>query len=333
VAQLDHYMRVNLKPRHLQLVVALDDFRNIGQVAANASVTQPAVSKALAELERGLGVRLFERTARGVRPTIYGDCLVRHARTVIANLTQTRDELRGLMSGASGQVSIGMLSAAAIALVPAGLALFKQRSPGTTVLIREGTMESLLPELWSGKIDLIVGRLPSDSNAHGLEEKILSEEAVTLVAGPHHPLASRKRVRWADLREFPWVLPPVGALLREPLERVFERHGMPILNNRIETLSVHVIRAYLQLTDAIGVLPQDVSRHYRDLGLIVTLPLELPKLLRPVGMTWSRQRPLSPSAKLMTQCIEEAARSLKPPQVGPRHLAGAPRSATAPVAS
>jgi DNA-binding transcriptional LysR family regulator len=98
MAELDHYMRVNLKPKHLQLVVALDDFRNIGQVAANANVTQPAVSKALAELERGLGVRLFERTARGVRPTIYGECLVRHARSVIANLTQTRDELRALIS-------------------------------------------------------------------------------------------------------------------------------------------------------------------------------------------------------------------------------------------
>ncbi len=314
MAQLDHYMRVNLKPKHLQLIVALDDFRNIGQVAANANVTQPAVSKALAELERGLGVRLFDRTARGVRPTIYGECLVRHARSVIANLTQTRDELRALISGASGQVSIGMLSTAAITLVPRGLALLKQRSPGTTVLIREGTLEALIPDLWSGKIDLIVGRLPSEGNAHGLDEKILSEEAVTLVVGVHHPLLRRRRVRWADLRDYPWVLPPVGALLREPLERAFERHGVPIQNNRVETLSVHVIRAYVHLTDAIAVLPHDVSAHYRDLGLIATLPLEVPKLLRPVGITWSRQRPLSPSAKLMFECLEEAGRTPKSPR-------------------
>jgi DNA-binding transcriptional LysR family regulator len=327
MAELDHYMRVNLKPKHLQLVVALDDFRNIGQVAANANVTQPAVSKALAELERGLDVRLFERTARGVRPTIYGECLVRHARSVIANLTQTRDELRALISGASGQVTIGMLSTAAIALVPEALALLKQRSPGTTVLIREGTLEALIPDLWSGKIDLIVGRLASDRNAHGLDEKVLLEEAVTLVAGVRHPLLRRRRVRWADLRDFPWVLPPVGALLREPLERVFERHCIPIQNNRIETLSVHVIRAYLDLTDAIAVLPHDVSTHYRDLGLIATLPLELPKLLRPIGITWSQQRPLSPSAKLMFECLEEAVRVAKPRRAEAKpaqaHLAGA----------
>ena len=65
MAQLDRYLRVDLKPRHLRLLVTLDDFRNIGKAAGKANVTQPAISKALAELERGLGVKLFERSCRG----------------------------------------------------------------------------------------------------------------------------------------------------------------------------------------------------------------------------------------------------------------------------
>lgn len=309
--QFDSYIRAGLKPRHLHLLAALDDFRNVGKVAANANVTQPAVSKALAELERGLGVKLFERTARGIHPTVYGECLIRHARTVLDELTNARDELRGLISGASGSICIGALSTAAPALLPQSLTLLKQRSPGTTVLIREGTMESLLPELWSGKLDLIVGRLPNNGPAHGLDEKALTREAVTLVAGRHHPLTKRNRLRWADLKEFPWVLPPMGTLLREPLERAFERHAIPMPSNRVETLSVHIIRAYLQLTDAIAALAGDVSMHDQGLGLIAILPLELPKLLRPVGMTWSKERALSPSAKLMMRCLEEVAHPSK----------------------
>jgi DNA-binding transcriptional LysR family regulator len=308
---LDWYMRANLRPRHLQLLTALDDVRHVGRVAATLNVSQPAISKSLAEMEKGIGVKLFERTARGLHPTIYGESLIRHARSVLAELTLARDELRGLMSGAAGSVSVGTLSAAALTLLPQSLALLKKRSPGTTVLVREGSIESLLPDLWSGKLDMIVGRLPNDQSMHGLGEKILSEDAVTLVAGVGHPLTRRKRVRWSDLIAYPWVLPPVDTLLREPLERAFEQHGVPMPANRIETLSVQIIRAYLQLTEAIAFLAGDVSKHFKQLGLIAMLPLELPNVLRPVGMTWNRQRPLSPSAKLMMQCLEGAA---KPPR-------------------
>jgi DNA-binding transcriptional LysR family regulator len=308
MAQLDWYIRANLKPRHLQMLVSLDDFRNIGKVAASLNVTQPAVSKALAELERGVGLTLFERSSRGVEPTAYGACLIRHARTVLADLAQARDELRDLMLGSSGKASVGALPAAAPALLPRGLALLKKRSPGTTIFIREGTMDTLLPELRTGKLDLIVGTLPHNGAGRDLEEKILFEERTTVVAGRAHPLTRRRKLSWADLGNQPWVLPPAGSLLRDPLEEAFRRHGVPIPNNSIESLSVHVIVMYLQITDALACLSREVARHYEDSGLISILPLELPKLVRPVGVTWSRARPLSPSAILMMQCLEESLR-------------------------
>ena len=99
-------MRASLRPRHLQLLTALDDVRHVGRVAASLNVSQPAVSKTLAELEKGLGVKLFERTARGVHPTIYGASLIRHARSVLAELTLARDDLRGLMSGEIGRAHV-----------------------------------------------------------------------------------------------------------------------------------------------------------------------------------------------------------------------------------
>jgi DNA-binding transcriptional LysR family regulator len=84
--QLERYLRAGLTPRALRLVVALDDVRHVGRVAAFLHVTQPAVSKSLGELERGMGVRLFERTTLGLRPTAFGACLVHHARVLLASL-------------------------------------------------------------------------------------------------------------------------------------------------------------------------------------------------------------------------------------------------------
>jgi DNA-binding transcriptional LysR family regulator len=313
MSQLDAYIRTSLKPRHWQLLVALDDIRHLGKVAASINVSQPAISKTLGELERGLGLRLFERTARGVVPTAYGQCLIRHARTLLSELAQTRDELQGLASGGAGNIRVGVLATAALELLPRALAAFKAKQPGVFVLVREGIMETLLPELWLGNLDLIVGRLPQ-GGAQGLGEKTLMEEGVSVVTGRHHPLVKRKRLRWSDLKPYPWVLPPVNTLLREPLERLFEDHALAMPANRIETLSVHVIRAYLDYTDAIAALAADVSRYYESLGLLAILPLELPKLVRPVGMIWNRQRPVSPSTQSPMRCLEDVARVARSPK-------------------
>ena len=322
MAQLDWYMRANLKPRHLQMLVSLDDYRNIGKVAASLNVTQPAVSKALGELERGLGLGLFERSARGVNPTAYGECLIRHARTVLRDLAQARDELRDLMQGASGKTAVGALPAAAPALLPRAVALLKESSPTTTVFIREGTMDVLLVELRAGNLDLIVGTLPHNGAGRDLDEAILFEETTTVVSGRAHALTRRRKLKWADLGNYPWVLPPAGSLLRQPLEDAFQRHGVPIPGNLIESLSVHVIAMVLQTTSALACLSRDVARHYEESGLIAILPLELPKLVRPVGMTWSRARPPSPSTTLLMRCLEETVRRRQRATAGTGHLTG-----------
>jgi DNA-binding transcriptional LysR family regulator len=80
MAWLDAYARTRLKPRHLQSQVARGDIGHLGKVAASINVSQPAVSKTLGELERGLGLKLFGHAARGVIPNAYGQCLIRHAR-------------------------------------------------------------------------------------------------------------------------------------------------------------------------------------------------------------------------------------------------------------
>ena len=325
--QIDSYVRTSLKPRHLQLLVALDEIRHLGKVATSINVTQPAVSKALAELERGLGLKLFERTARGVHPTAYGECMIRHARAMLSGLAQARDELRGLVTGSAGSIRVGVLATAALELLPRALAQLKSQRPSMTVLVHEGTVEALLPELLLGNLDLIVGRLPSGRTAHGIGEKTLMEEGVSLVAGRNHPLARRRRLRWSDLKEYPWVLPPVNTLLREPLERAFEDHGLALPANRIETLSVPVIRAYLHHTTAIAALATDVSRYYESLGLLAILALDLPKLVRPVGVFWSRHRPTTPGTQALIECLESVARRAKPRRAIAEVPAGSPERA------
>ena len=119
MSQLDWYLTVNLKARHLRLLVAVNDFRNLRQVSSNSYITVPAVSKALGEIESALGVKLFERTVNGLRPTAYGECVVRHARTVLSNLNQAAEEIKALQTGSAGKVHVGALPTLISTIMPA----------------------------------------------------------------------------------------------------------------------------------------------------------------------------------------------------------------------
>jgi len=292
MAQLDWYIRANLKPRHLQLLVALDTFRHIGRAAASLNLSQPAVSLSLGELEKGLGLSLFERHARGVTPNAYGDCLVRHARRMLAGLEQAREELQALQAGTEGKVRVGALPATTPALMPQALAAFKREYPASQVMVSEGSMDALLPQLRGGSLDLLVGRLMSRV-ADDVTEEVLYDGLNVVVVRHDHPLARRRRLQWQDLQDFPWVLPPAGSLAREPLDAV-------------ETLSISVISGYLQHTQAIGVLSRLVALPLvRDKALSI-LPLELPDPRRPIGVTWLKERPLSPAALRLVGCLQQA---------------------------
>lgn len=317
MAQFDTYLRAQLRPRQLQMLIAVDDMRHLGRVAASMNVTQPAVSKALAKLESGLGLQLFERTTHDIRPTIYGASLIRSARVMIQNLAQARDDLRGLISGNSGTIRVGLLTTTGLALLPSSLVLLKTLHPEVTVIVREGFAATLVPELLLGNLDLIVGRLTDHGGTNALSQKTLMDENVTLVVGRHHPLAMRKRLRWSDLARYPWIMPPTNAQMREPLERAFHRHGLPIPANRVDTLSIPVICACLSQTDAIASLAEHTSRYYESLGLLARLPLTLPGPGRPIGVAWGRQYPLAPCTQALINCLEEVAHGIRPTSASP----------------
>lgn len=304
---IDSFWRGNLKLRHLRLLIVLDDHRHVGRVAAVMNLTQPAVSKALAEIEEGLGLKLFERMPRGIMPTTYGECLIQHARELDADLARARDRLKSLALGTSGSVSIGTLPAAASVLMPKALALFKRQLPDASVIVREGGFDALLPELRTRNIHLVVGTLMPYRSSSDLDEKVLGTKPLTLVARNQHPLTFRKTVSWQDIADCQWVLPTVGSPMRQPLEEVFLGNGIALPRNCLETTSTHLVRTYVSLTDAIAFMPSDAAQYFDETGLLRALPLHLTGLVKPTGVIWSRDHPLDPIALRFIRCLEEVS--------------------------
>jgi DNA-binding transcriptional LysR family regulator len=311
LAATDRLLRSNLKLRHLQLLVALDEFRHLGKAAEHLALTQPAVSKRLAEIERALGQRLFERSTRGTQPTLYGASIVRFARSTLADYERTRDELAALASGAAGRVSVGAMVVAIPVLLARGLRLLKTRSPETTVFVEEGDLGMLLPKLRIGELDFVVGRLEPYRLAADLETEALYDEPMVIVAGPGHPLAGRRRVSWDHLARQPWVSPPPWASLRIKFDQIFVNRGLPPARDLVETASFLAVLGALRERQALALVARSVARHFEGQGLLRILAIEFPAEVPPVGIVALRGSRPSPSAEALRDCLRRTALSLE----------------------
>ncbi|HUN97136.1 MAG TPA: LysR substrate-binding domain-containing protein [Bradyrhizobium sp.] len=299
-----------MNTRQLQLLVALDEQRNLARVAEQLNVTAPAVSKALRDIERELSTPLFRRGARGVAPTVYGDCMIRHARTVLAELSSASKELRALKDGTIGSVALGVLPAAAPRLAPLAIVELKKRAPFTSVLLREGTIDVLLPELQLRKLDAIVGNLPPPRIAAGLDlEVLINDDPIVVVCRTNHPLSRHRKMRWRHLLDYPWILPPPGTSVRESFEAFLASRREASTQNFIESGSIVSNKTYIEQTDALGFFSRQIAEHFAEQGKIGMLPFELGLRAAPVGAIWKKGLPLAPAVALVLDSLRLVAKS------------------------
>jgi DNA-binding transcriptional LysR family regulator len=302
----DRVLRSNLKLKHLQLLVALDQFRHLGRASEYLSLTQPAVSKTLAEIERLFGLPLFLRSTRGTEPTAHGLSVVRFARSVLADFERTRDELAAVGSGAAGRVRVGAMVVATPGLLMRAIDALKARSAQTTVLVEEGDLTRLLPRLRLGELDLLVARLEPGYAAPDLETEALYDEPMCFVCSPGHALAAQRRLAWADLARQPWVMPPPWASSRIKLNQLFYKHQLNPPVDVVETASFLVTLACLRERAALGFWARSVALHYQQQGLVQVLPVKLVMDLPPVGLMLLRGGLRTPACQQLVDCLRQA---------------------------
>lgn len=303
MTKLDWYLRANLKFRHLQLIVALDDLRNVGRVASYLNVSQPAISKTLAALEEGLGVKLFERAPHGLEPTEHGDCFVRHARQIIEQLAYARDELQYISEGRVTRVNLGVVPAAALQ-VARFIARLEAQTLAVTVTIQEATTVNLQKMLRAGDIDLIVGNLPIRPLGAEFTTELLYKDPIVIVVRQGHPLADAEVLDWSLLSKYPTVMPPEGSFTRTPLEDTLLRKGVKITHSSVESISTLTNIGVLQQTDSIGFLAKGIATYFEKLDVVSILPLSLSNIWMNVGVIWMTDRGLTKSQQKVRKLFQ-----------------------------
>ena len=302
-----------LKTRHLLLLLHLYEQRSVLRAAEAANMTQPAASKLLAEMEDLLGVPLFERHARGVEPTWYGQVLIRRARAALSEIGRAQDEIAALRSGLTGQAAIGTVVNPGTNLVPQAVAALKRDFPDILIRIEMDYSRPLVAKLLDGQLDIVVGRIMGAEGSSELEFEPLADEPHSVIVRAGHPLAGRSRVGYADLVEHGWIMPPEGSVLRSRLDAVFLEHGLVPPRNIVETTSLPVTIHLLRHSDLLTALPAESVAPYLQTGQMVVLPIALDVRMEFFGIIRRRDQLLSPGAERVLEALRLTARRLYPP--------------------
>jgi DNA-binding transcriptional LysR family regulator len=289
------------------LLSAIGEEGNICRAAEMLSMSQPAASRLLRDLEQIIGADLFERQPRGVKANWYGEALIRHSRNALSSLTEAAAEIDALKDGRTGQVNIGSIAGPAVSLVPRALTRLAHDYPFVRVNLTVETSSRLLQLLDDGQVDIVIGRLPARADDARFTFDRLADEKVCAVVRDDHPLRQKAHLGLSDLVGARWIVPPAGTALRQRFELMFRESGLDCPTRLLEMTSPMVLTKLLAGTDFIAVVPQEVANYYAESKLMCELPVAMPCRMDPYGVIGRKGRLLSPASQLMRDALEDAA--------------------------
>ncbi|MBS0504677.1 MAG: LysR family transcriptional regulator [Proteobacteria bacterium] len=304
----ENFLLSRLKLRQLRLIAVVAQEGNILRGSQILNIAQPAATKSIKELEEALGVQLFERSSRGVTPTLFGEVIIKHAKLILTQLRHASEELQSIESGLSGRVFVGTLLAASPTLLPKSLAVLRDRRPGIAVTVIEGTIDKLMPSLRTGDLDVVLGRLPDFREREGLEQELLYHEPIAIVAREGHPLAAKKTVSLADLAGQPWIMPPPETSLQRQLVVAFRREGIEPPVDVIESVSILTNHSLLLESDMVAAMPYQVATVQPGLTI---LPVAIEATKSRIGATMRANVALSAAAACFMEIVREVAADIR----------------------
>ncbi|CAM3150615.1 LysR family transcriptional regulator, pca operon transcriptional activator [Paracoccus aminovorans] len=275
-------MHPAIKLRHIRVFLAIAAEGNLSAVARAQGVTQPALSRSLAELEDLLAAPLFRREKRRLILTEQGALFRHHAAAAVQALETAAAVLHP--EGPGGRIRVGILPTAATRLFPVIALRFRQIAPQVTLAVETGPHSHLVRLLRDGAIDLMIGRMPAARDMAGLRFEHLYEDPIALVSRAGHPLAGQPVAQ--ALAACPLILPPGDAIIRRAVDEYLLVLNRATPQPAFETVALAVGRGILAGSDALWFISRGVVADELQRGTLIEWPTGAAFLSGAVGLTW-----------------------------------------------
>lgn len=299
---------LRLKLVHFRLIDAVADHGQLSRAARALSITQPAASRMLGEIEAIVGAQLFNRTPKGMEPTVIGSALARRALLLMREMRDAGRELEELKSGDGGSVRMGVVTGPAVNYVTPVIAELRPLSSMLELHVEVAPSRDLIPKLRNRDLDFVLGRIPDGVDPRDFVWSKSGGERLAFVAHEDHRLAGRRGISYAELsRHSCWSLQQAGSPIRRSIEDAFRRFGAELpseivnTNSTLMALSLCAQAGFVApLGEAVAELMTSALVGARFVRLDVTPPIRISDyhLLR------MRHRMLSPAAEKICSLLE-----------------------------
>lgn len=287
-------------------MLAVIEEGSLGKAATRLHISQPALTKSIQRLEEHLGVKLFERDSRGMKPTLYADSLQAYAKAACAGMAEAESRIRSLRSGTEGVLRVAAPPLIATEFLPPALVALSDERPNLKIEIVSQN-KSLFTDLLDGQFHVVVAMLYDELPWDGLTKEWLFDDRLVLAMRSDHALAKRKNLRLEDLLDEKWVFTAGDTWSNRRLRLFFEQRGLPLPRIRMESRNPAVLKAVIATSDHVGVISRLGVERELAAGTIKTIELDSSLMQRPIGIVRREIEPASPAIKSFIAMLMRAS--------------------------
>ena len=298
---------MDIDPRHLRILLAIAEHGTFTRAAAAQRISQPAMSSAIARLEKQLGVRVLERGRHGADLNDFGRLLVRHARGLHALLDQAKAEIDRKRLGYDGPLLIGGTPVTLIELVPAAIDLLTRGKARISITVMEGVDAALLEKLRAGEIDVMVSGVTHVAPPADVAQEVLLELPFDAVVNGKSRFAKRRVMSLQDLAHVQWALPTPGSAFHRHLEGIFVTSGVPFPESYWACDSLMALKSLVTRADCVSILPRHAVALEARAGVLHMIRLRNIASRRPIGVMTLRTRTPSSVTDRFLAALRRAA--------------------------
>ena len=299
---------ITMKLNHLRDVVAVAERGSVRAAARELGLAQSALTRSIRELEKELGVLLFERGVKGTKLTTLGERFIRRAHTIRAEIRRVREEMSQLQGGAQGSVNVALSNVPHLALLPAVLPSFRARYPDVQLEVRDALFRSIETELRDGVLDCYVGPLPESVVLDGLGSEKLFDNTRIILGRWGHPLSGARSLR--DLVGAKWITTAITDKAEDELAPMFAMYGLPPPQIAIKAHSALSIFISLVYSDLLLMAPRQwteipfTSTAMQKINVVERLPAPSIHIVRRLDI------PMTPAAEYFCDLMRRAGANI-----------------------
>lgn len=272
-------------------------YENMSKASEELHITQPALSKSIAQLEDNLGVTLFDRNGRSIKLNKYGKFFLERAEIILKEFEKAKEDLLNLVSPGNGVVSIGFMHTLGLEIIPALMTDVKKIYPNMQFQLTQSNSSSLMSKLENGELDLC---LISEFNTNqDICWEMLWEEELFLIVPKNHRLSQFQKVKVKDFADEPFITIKKGNALRQSIDHLFQKEGFQF-NVAFEGEEVHTLVGLVESGLGVTLIPHIKGLEQYDIHI---LQVDTTECKRKIGLAYMKDHFQSPVVKQFAEFV------------------------------